>query len=99
MEKEPLKNELMKRFELTLEGKLALLEYVEQGGNLLIFTHTFVPHELRGQNVAARLTRYALEDARRQGKKVVPQCSYVAAYMERNKEYADLRADVSPPLV
>lgn len=98
MEKEPQKNGVMQRFELTIEGTLALLEYVEQGENLLVFTHTFVPHELRGQNVAARLTRYALDDARRQGKKVVPQCSYVAAYMERNKEYADLRADLWPPL-
>lgn len=99
MEKKPLKNVAMKRFELTLEGKLAVLDYVEQDGNLLIFTHTFVPHELRGQNVAAILTRYALDDARQQGKKVVPQCSYVAAYMERNKEYADLRADAGLPLV
>ncbi len=98
MEKEPLKNVAVKRFELTLEGKLAQLDYVEQGDNLLIFTHTFVPNELRGQNVAARLTKYALDDARLLGKKVVPQCSYVAAYMERNKEYADLRADVGPQL-
>jgi predicted GNAT family acetyltransferase len=98
MEKEPQKNGVMKRFELTLEGKLALLDYVEQGDNLLIFTHTFVPHELRGQNVAARLTRFALDDARQQGKKVVPQCSYVATYMERNKEYADLRAEGGPTL-
>jgi predicted GNAT family acetyltransferase len=98
MEKEPQKNVVMKRFELTLEGKLALLDYVEQGENLLVFTHTFVPHELRGQNAAAILTKYALDDARHQGKKVVPQCSYVAAYMERNKEYADLRADAWSPL-
>jgi predicted GNAT family acetyltransferase len=98
MEKKPQKNVLMKRFELTLEGNLALLDYVEQGENLLVFTHTFVPHELRGQNVAAILTKYALDDARQQGKKVVPQCSYVAAYMERNKEYADLRTEGGPTL-
>ena len=98
MEKEPLKNGVMKRFELTIVGTLAVLDYVEQGENLLVFTHTFVPNELRGQNVAARLTKCALDDARQQGKKVVPQCSYVAAYMERNKEYADLRADVGLPL-
>ena len=98
MEKEPQKNVAMKRFELTLEGKLAQLDYVEQGDNLLIFTHTFVPNELRGQNVAARLTRFALDDARHQGKKVVPQCSYVAAYMERNKEYVDLLANSGPML-
>ena len=92
MEQEPRKNELMKRFELSLEGNLALLDYREEG-EYLVFTHTFVPPELRGKNVAARLTKFALDDARRLGKKVVPQCSYVAAYMERNQEYKDLRAD------
>jgi len=96
MENEPRKNELMKRFELSLEGKVAVLDYVERGDSVLAFTHTFVPPELRGKNVAAILTRFALEDARRQGKKVVPQCSYVAAFMERNAEYADLRAGSVP---
>lgn len=93
MEQEPRKNELMRRFELSLEGKIAHLDYREEGDNLMVFTHTFVPPELRGQDVAARLTRYALDDVRRLGKKVVPQCSYAAVYMERNKEYADLLAD------
>jgi predicted GNAT family acetyltransferase len=86
----------MKRFELILDGKLAQLDYVEQSEQVLVFTHTFVPPELRGRNVAALLTQYALDDARRQGKKVVPQCSYTAMYMARNKEYADLRADPGP---
>ncbi len=92
MEQEPRKNELMHRFELFLEGKLTHLDYAEREKDVVVFTHTFVPPEFRGQNVAARLTRYALDDARRLGKKVVPQCSYAAVYMERNKEYADLHA-------
>ena len=93
MANEPTKNELMQRFELRIEGHVAVLDYVEQDENVLVFNHTFVPTELRGRNVAAILTKFALDDARRQGKKVVPQCSYVAAYLERNKEYADLKAD------
>jgi hypothetical protein len=96
VENEPKKNELMRRFELSIEGKVALLEYVEQGDNVLAFTHTFVPPELRGRNVAAILTKFALDDARRQGKKVAPRCSYVASYLERNKEYADLDAGSLP---
>jgi uncharacterized protein len=92
MDNEPTKNELMKRFELRIDGHLAVLDYVEQGENVLAFTHTFVPPELRGRNVAAILTRFALDDARRQGKKVAPRCSYVATFLERNQEYADLKA-------
>lgn len=93
MELTPKKNELRQRFELAIDGKVALLTYEKRGQDLLVFTHTFVPEELRGQNLAALLTKAALDDARRQGKKVVPQCSYVATYLERNKEYADLRAE------
>ena len=92
MEKDPKKNALMKRYELTLDGYQAILEYTEQEDCTLVFTHTFVPPELRGRNVAATLTRFALEDARTLRKKVVPRCSYVAVFLERNKEYADLRA-------
>lgn len=92
MEKLPVKNELMQRFELEVDGKVAILEYREQDPNVLAFTHTFVPPELRGRNLAAQLTRFALEDARKQGKKVVPQCSYVVTFMKRNKEYDELRS-------
>ena len=92
MEKQPIKNELMRRFELEIDGKLAILEYQQQGPDVLAFTHTFVPNELRGRNLAAILTRYALDDARQQGKKVNPQCSYTASFMKRNREYEDLSA-------
>lgn len=92
MENAPSKNELMRRFELQLDGKTAVLEYVERDADVWVFTHTFVPPELRGRNVAAILTKFALDDARRQGKKIVAQCSYVAVFMERNKEYDGLRA-------
>jgi len=93
MELTPQKNKLRQCFEITIDGKVALLAYEKRGEDLLVFTHTFVPEELRGQNLAALLTKAALDDARRQGKKVVPQCSYVATYLERNKGYADLRAE------
>nr|WP_320011049.1 GNAT family N-acetyltransferase [uncultured Desulfobulbus sp.] len=92
MTMQPVKNELMHRFELADGGKVALLEYREQGDNVLVFTHTFVPPELRGKDLAALLTRFALEDAKRQGKKVIPQCSYTAMFMKRNKEFGELKA-------
>ena len=92
MENTPVKNDVMHRFELQIEGKTAFLEYQVQGADVLAFTHTFVPPELRGRDLAAILTRFALDDARRQGKKVAPVCSYVATYMERHKDCKDLKA-------
>jgi len=93
MELTPKKNELRQCFEIAINGKVALLAYEQRGEDLLAFTHTFVPEELRGQNLAALLTKAALDDARRQGKKVIPQCSYVATYLDRHRQYADLRAE------
>ena len=92
MDQTPVKNELMQRFELEIEGKTAFLEYRTHGPEVLAFTHTFVPPELRGRNLAAILTKYALEDARRQGKKVAPLCSYVDVFIQRNKEFNAMRA-------
>ena len=54
------------------------------------FTHTFVPGELRGRGIAELLVRTALEDARTAGHKVVPSCSYVAKFIERNPTYQSL---------
>lgn len=92
MDLTPVKNELMHRFELNIDGKMAFLEYQHQSPDVLAFTHTFVPTELRGRNLAAILTQYALEDARQLGKKVAPLCSYVDVFMQRNKEFNPLRA-------
>ena len=92
MNEQPRKNPLTNRYELDLERKLAYLAYEERPNGAVVFTSTFVPPELRGKNVAAILTRFALDDVRALGRTVVPQCSYAAAYLERNPEYADLRA-------
>lgn len=92
MEPTPIKNELMQRFELSVDGSVAFLAYQEHEQGVLTFTHTFVPPTLRGQNLAAILTQFALEDARHHGKRVIPQCAYTAAYLERHKEYAQLSA-------
>ena len=53
----------LSRYELSAGGATAVLEY-ESEGEVLVFTHTFVPEALRGQNIAGRLTRFALDDVR-----------------------------------
>lgn len=78
-----------KRFETTIEGCVAVLEYEEQS-EVLVFTHTRVPGELRGRGIAGALTEAALAHARARGRRVLPQCSYVAAYLEKHGEHKDL---------
>jgi predicted GNAT family acetyltransferase len=61
-------------------------------GPLRIADHTFVPPEMRGQGVAQVLVEALVADAREQGFRIVPQCSYVAALFRRHPEWSDLLA-------
>lgn len=79
------------RYEIAIEGHLAVAEYVTEDGRQ-VFTHTLVPPELRGRGLAEALVRTALHDARAAGRRVVPACSYVARFIEKNPEFADLVA-------
>ncbi len=77
------------RFETTIEGKVGYLSYQERG-DTLVYDHTIVPPELGGQGVGSALAKYALDYAREQNKKVIPQCSFVAAYIKKHPEYQAL---------
>ena len=77
------------RFSMRLDGHEAELVYRRQDGRMLI-DHTGVPEAIGGRGVAGALVKAALDYARRQGWRVVPACSYSAAYVQRHPEYADL---------
>lgn len=79
-------------YRAVVDGHESRLDYVISGQQIT-FTHTFVPPELRGRGLAEKLVRAALADARTKHLQVVPACSYVAAFIERHREYGDL---VSP---
>jgi predicted GNAT family acetyltransferase len=82
-------NTQRQRFETRIDGRAAYLTYTFQG-DVVLFDHTFVPEEFRGKGIAAALVREGLEEARRQRWKIVPTCSYVAAFIRRHPEFAGL---------
>ena len=82
-------NPAANRFEAVVDGHLAVAEYQLEDGRV-VFTHTFVPPELRGRGIAEKLVRPALKWARAEGKRVVPACSYVAAFVQRHAEFQSL---------
>lgn len=77
------------RFEVDLGDATAMLEYVFKGDRL-VFTHTDVPPAYGGKGIAGALVKEGLNYAREEGYKVVPMCSFVAAYIKRHPEYNDL---------
>ena len=84
------------RFELPLgDGPPAFIQFREAGDGVLRLTHTEVPTESRGRGVGSSLVEGALELARSEGIRIVPRCSFVAAYIRRHPEYESL-VDSSP---
>ena len=82
-------NETGHCFELMLEGHRCVLDYL-LNNDVMTITHTGVPSALGGRGLAAEITKFALDHARSRGWKVIPQCSYVAAYVSKHPEYAAL---------
>ena len=77
------------RFELATDAGPAIAAYT-LAKDTITFTHTVVPPEAEGHGVGSHLIAGALERARTAGLKVIPQCPFVAAYVERHPDSAEL---------
>ena len=77
------------RYEAIVDGRVAMAQY-RLAGDHITFIHTEVPVELEGRGIASQLARYALDDARRRGLRVIPICPFISAYIRRHPEYDDI---------
>lgn len=76
-------NTQQNRYELEVEGYLALADYQLEGKTLSIM-RVFVPEELRGKGVASQVMKAVVDDAKAKHLSIVPVCSYAATYLQRN---------------
>ena len=67
------------------------LTWVERG-NVRVADHTIVPPEIGGRGIAGQLVKALVADARTQGFRIEPECSYIAAAFKRHPDWADLLA-------
>ncbi len=61
-------------------------------GNVHVADHTIVPPAIGGRGIAGQLVEALVADARAQGFRIDPECSYIAAAFRRHPEWADLLA-------
>ena len=61
-----INNPHRQRFETTVDGHVAVLNY-KQDGKCITFIHTEVPQELAGRGVGGALAKGGLQYAREQG--------------------------------
>ncbi|HZW27866.1 MAG TPA: GNAT family N-acetyltransferase [Trueperaceae bacterium] len=84
-----VRNREASRFEVELDGHVAVLEYVRVRRSLLL-VHTGVPEQLEGRGIGSTLARAALDYVRHARLIAVPMCPFVRAYIRRHPEYLEL---------
>jgi predicted GNAT family acetyltransferase len=77
------------RFELTVEGHRAVLNYTLTGDSI-VFTHTGVPPAIGGRGLGSKLVKTGLDYARENGLAVQSLCWFVSKYIRLHPEYQDL---------
>ncbi|MGL4581664.1 MAG: GNAT family N-acetyltransferase [Flavobacterium sp.] len=83
---EVVKNTDTKRFELTVDGYTAFIDYEEEG-KVIKLIHTESPEELAGRGVATALIEKSLMYIADKGYELFPLCPLVYAYIKRHPEW------------
>lgn len=74
------------------DSPLAEITFIPQDDNKIIVDRTYVSDELSGRGVGKILLKELIEWARKENKKIIPQCSFVKVQMEKNEDYHDMSA-------
>ena len=78
------------RWVLDVDGHEAEMTYSRASPTLIIIDHTYVPDELRGRGVGQALVQRGVDDARREGFKIIPLCPYAKGQFERHPDWGDV---------
>lgn len=62
----------------------------DQHGSRVVISHTVVDPGRRGQGVATKLVKGALDDLRDRGLTMTNYCGFISSYLATHPEYADL---------
>jgi len=81
-----LKNETKKRFEIEINGHFAFINYGERE-NQIALVHTETEPELAGTGAAAAVVEKTLQFIKNSGKKLLPFCPYVFAFIKKHQEW------------
>ena len=78
------------RFELRVNEVLAGYVTYRDARSGRAFEHTVIASEYEGRGLASQLIRFALDEARAAGRKVLPFCPFVRSFIQQHPAYVDL---------
>lgn len=89
---ELVNNEAGNRFEMNVDGNIAIIEYKQYPGKMALL-HTEVPPQLEGKGAATAIIEKTLAYIEKNNLKLIPLCPLVVAYIKRHREWKRLVAD------
>lgn len=82
-------NPAASRFEMAIEEEQAVVNYRLVGDDTYNLYYAGVPPQFEGRGFGSRLIQGALEQIKAEGKKFIPTCPFIAAYVRRHPEYQE----------
>lgn len=79
------------KFYFVKDNKEGFLEYSQPDKHTLNYHHTYVPPELRGQQLGEKIVKFALDYAEKNNYKIIPTCPFVKQFIEKHSEYQFLK--------
>ena len=84
-------NESRHRVEMYADDVLAGVEVYSLDGDVLTFVHTEIYEQFAGRHIGTLLASHVLDDARRQGLRVIPECPFIRSFIaDHEAQYLDL---------
>ncbi|WP_161881718.1 GNAT family N-acetyltransferase [Deinococcus alpinitundrae] len=78
------------RYEVLIDGWVTGFAEYRLVGEAVMLPHTEVNEGHEGEGLGGQLARFALDDVKAAGKRVIPMCPFIAAYIRNHPEYTDL---------
>jgi predicted GNAT family acetyltransferase len=70
--------------------RVAEMTYKRKNKNTIVIDHTEVEKSLQGKGVGLELVLKAVEYAREDNQKIIPECSYTKSVLDKREDLADV---------
>ena len=87
------------KYTIAVDGLTVGLAAVADRGEQRVFYHTEVEERFGGRGLATILVAEALDATRADGKRIVPVCPMVAAFIKKHPEFNDITDKATPAIL
>jgi predicted GNAT family acetyltransferase len=84
------------KYTISVEGKQVGLADFADRGDQRVFYHTEIDSAYGGRGLATILVEAALNEARDEGKRIVPVCSMIGTVLKKHPEFDGITDPVTP---